>query len=120
MMGPQNMPNNLQTNKQTAFPPVKKSSGLFLVTAVLDPSLISAEPFLPPTFLCFPLYDTIQIVTRGVAPRATYKPNHKVKNISLTNICHTKHERSAWLNTIVTVVAYLGDVRHDLYRVTIL
>ena len=61
----ENKPNNLQTNKQTAFPPVKKSSGLFLVAPVLDPSLISAEPFLPSTFLCFPLFDIIQIVTGG-------------------------------------------------------
>ena len=88
----ENKPNNLQTNKQTAFPPVKKSSGLFLVAPVLDPSLISAEPFLPSTFLCFPLFDIIQIVTGGsvrvpVCQCAAYKPRHKVKNISSTNLC---------------------------------
>lgn len=61
----ENKPNNLQTNKQTAFPSVKKSSGLFLVAPVLDPSLISAQPFLPSIFLCFPPSDIIQIVTEG-------------------------------------------------------
>ena len=61
----ENKTNNLQTNKQTAFPSVKKSSGLFLVAPVLDPSLISAQPFLPSIFLCFPLSDIIQIVTEG-------------------------------------------------------
>ena len=61
----ENKPNNLQTNKQTAFPSVKKSSGLFLVTPVLDPSLITAQPFLPSVVLCFPLCDIIQIVRGG-------------------------------------------------------
>ena len=31
----------------------------------------------------------------------------------MTNVCHTKHERLAWLSSIVTVVAYFGDVTHD-------
>ena len=30
-------------------------------------------------------------------------------------MCHTKHERFAWLNSFVTVVSYTGDVTHDLY-----